>query len=178
MRQATQQSFQRGKDRILGGVCSGLAAGLHVDPLWVRLGFVLLAFLQGVGVLIYIVLWLVMPEQVDGQDATRSGFDSMSADLRRIGGEFRGTFGGSPRSQAATGSSPATSEADPASTSHPSSPAAPAGRQSIVLGVILVVLGLIILGANTGLVQWSIIWPAVLIVLGVLLLARTIQRRG
>ena len=178
MRQATQQSFQRGNDRILGGVCSGLAAGLHVDPLWVRLGFVLLAFLQGVGLLIYIVLWLVMPEQVDGQDATRSGFDSMSADLRRIGGEFRGTFGGSTQTQAAAGNSPATSGEVTPSEPSPSSPAAPAGRQSIVLGVVLVVVGLVILGANTGLVQWSIIWPAVLIVLGVLLLARTIQRRG
>lgn len=181
MRQATQQSFQRGKDRILGGVCSGLAAGFHIDPLWVRLGFVLLAFLQGVGLLIYIVLWLVMPEQVEGQEGTRSGFDSMSADIRRIGAEFRGTFGGSTSSKTETGSSSSTtttSETSASPTAPLSSPAAPAGRQSIVLGAILVVVGVIILGANTGLVQWSIIWPAVLIVLGALLLARTIQRRG
>src|SRR5215472_13775987 len=178
MRQATQQSFQRGKDRILGGVCSGLAAGLHVDPLWVRLGFVLLAFLQGVGVLIYIVLWLVMPEQVAGQDGTRSGFDSMSADLRRIGGELRGTFGGASTSPASPAPD-ANTTTDAKTTSPPAStPVAPTGRQSVVLGVILVVVGLVILGANTGLVQWSIIWPAVLIVLGALLLARTIQRRG
>src|SRR5437879_7579449 len=95
--QATPQTFRRGKDRILGGVCSGLAEGLRIDPLWVRLGFVLLAFLQGVGLLIYIVLWLVMPEQVDGQDRMRSGFDSMSADLKRIGAELKGQFGGTPK---------------------------------------------------------------------------------
>src|SRR5215472_7581487 len=109
MRQATQQSFQRGKDRILGGVCSGLAAGLHVDPLWVRLGFVLLAFLQGVGLLIYIVLWLVMPEQVEGQQGTRSGFDSMTADLRRISGELRSQFGGAPSPPPASPPAPASS---------------------------------------------------------------------
>jgi phage shock protein C len=91
--QAAPQTFHRGKDRILGGVCSGLAEGLHIDPLWVRLGFVLLAFLQGVGLFIYIVLWLVMPEQAEGNDGTRSGFDSMSADLKRIGSELRGQFG-------------------------------------------------------------------------------------
>lgn len=170
MRQATQQSFQRGKDRILGGVCSGLAAGLRIDPLWVRLGFVVLAFLQGVGVLIYIVLWLVMPEPVEGQDGTRAGVDSMTADLKRIGAELRGQFGGSPKSapvEQATSDPPETVPA----------PATIDGRQSLALGVILVVVGLVLLGANTGLVQWSVIWPTLVIILGVLLLARTFDRR-
>src|SRR5229473_2947559 len=97
MQQQATQTFRRGKDRILGGVCSGLAEGLRIDPLWVRLGFVLLALLQGVGLLVYIVLWLVMPEQIEGQDRTRSGFDSMSADLKRMGAEVKTQFGGKPR---------------------------------------------------------------------------------
>jgi NhaP-type Na+/H+ or K+/H+ antiporter len=46
-----------------------------------------------------------------------------------------------------------------------------------VLGVVLVVVGLILLGANIGLIQWSVIWPTVLIILGVVLLARTLDRR-
>src|SRR6266566_9959951 len=170
--QATPQTFRRGKDRILGGVCSGLAEGLRIDPLWVRLGFVLLAFLQGVGLLIYIVLWLVMPEQVEGQGDTRSGFDSMGADLKRIGAELKSQFGGTPK--------PAPTQEQPA----PSEPTAPSssatrstGRTSIGLGVVLVAVGLILLGANMGLVQWSVIWPSVLIILGVLLLARTLDRR-
>lgn len=170
MQQATPQAFHRGKDRILGGVCSGLAAGFRIDPLWMRLGFVLLAFLQGVGLLIYIVLWLVMPEQVDGKEGTRSGFDSMTDDLKRIGAELRGLFGKAPM--------PAGSEQ---STSDPSftagSSAAPATRQSLALGVLLVVVGLILLAANAGLVQWSVIWPTVLILVGILLLARTLDRR-
>src|SRR5712692_5344774 len=176
MQQQATQTFRRGKDRIIGGVCSGLADGLRIDPLWVRLGFVLLTFLQGAGLLIYIVLWLVMPEQVDGQDRTRSGFDSMSADLKRIGAEVKAQFGGRPKpaptqEQAAPSETPATSSNAPAS--RPST-----GRTSIGLGVVLVAVGLILLGANTGLVQWSVIWPSVLIILGVLLLARTLDRRG
>ena len=172
MRQATQHTFQRGQDRILGGVCSGLAAGLRIDPLWIRLGFVLLAFLQGVGVLIYIVLWLVMPEPVEGQDGTRAGVDSMTADLKRIGSELRGQFGGSPHSAPAD---PAISD-PPATAPAPASPTT-TGRQSLALGVLLVVVGLVLLGANTGLVQWSVIWPTLIIMLGVLLLARTFDRR-
>lgn len=176
MRQATQQSFQRGNDRILGGVCSGLAAGLHIDPLWVRLGFVLLAFLQGVGLLIYIVLWLVMPEPVEGQEGTRSGFDSMSADLRRIGAEMRSQFGSSPRT--APPHEDASGVVTPSTSEKPAaSPTTPTGRQSLALGALLVVVGLVLLGANTGLVQWSVIWPTLIIMLGVLLLARTFDRR-
>lgn len=176
MSQAAPLSFHRGKDRILGGVCSGLAEGLHVDALWVRLGFVLLAFLQGVGLLFYILLWLVMPEHVEGQNVTRSGFDSMTADLRRIGSELRGQFGGS--------SHPTEKDSEPAGTSTTAttnppggSSSLPASRQTIALGVVLVVVGLILLGANTGLIQWSVIWPALLIILGVVLLARTLDRR-
>jgi phage shock protein C len=171
MNQVAPQIFRRGNDRILGGVCSGLAEGFHIDPLWVRLGFVLLAFLQGVGLLIYIVLWLVMPEQVEGQEGARSGFDSMTGDLRRIGAELRAQFGGRPRpSTTQEPTSPTTAPA-PASAS-----AAPAGRQSMALGIVLVVVGLILLGANTGFIQWSLIWPAVLIILGVVLLVRTLDR--
>ena len=48
-------------------------------------------------------------------------------------------------------------------------PAPPStARTSIGLGIVLVVIGLILLGANIGLVQWSVIWPSVLIILGVL----------
>ncbi|HEV2216315.1 MAG TPA: PspC domain-containing protein [Candidatus Dormibacteraeota bacterium] len=173
--QAAPQSFHRGKDRILGGVCSGLAEGLHIDALWVRLGFVLLAFLQGVGLLVYLVLWLVMPEKVEGQDGARSGFDSMTGDLKRIGGELRSQFGGSPK--AAAKDSPPPADAPAPGGAAPATSAVSTGRTSIVLGVVLVVVGLIVLGANTGLVQWSVIWPTVLIIIGVLLLARTLDGR-
>ena len=49
MQNVNDQRFYRSKNRILGGVCAGLAEGFHVDPLWVRVVFLLLVFLQGVG---------------------------------------------------------------------------------------------------------------------------------
>jgi hypothetical protein len=99
----------------------------------------LLAFLQGVGVFVYIVLRLVMPEKVEGQ-APRSGFDSMASDLRRVRRELEGQFGGliTPRS--------ATSDPTGAPTASGSRP-----RQSVLLGLVLTLLGAILLGANTGL---------------------------
>lgn len=47
----------------IAGVCGGLGEYLGVDPTLVRLAFILLALYGGHGVLLYIVLWLVMPQQ-------------------------------------------------------------------------------------------------------------------
>jgi hypothetical protein len=41
---------------------------------------------------------------------------------------------------------------------------------------VLVLLGAILLGANTGLFSWDVVWPAALIVIGLALLVRTFQR--
>lgn len=167
MQAGQQQAFYRGSDRIVGGVCSGLAAGFNIDPIWVRIAFVLLAFLQGIGLFIYIVLWLVMPEKVEGEAAAHSGFDSMASDLRRVGRDLQGQFGGLVGSRTAATSEPASAPAPSASRPH----------QSLALGLVLVLLGAILLGANTGLFGWNVVWPGALIVIGLVLLFRTFQRR-
>ena len=48
-------------DRVVAGVASGLAAHMEVDPVWIRLAFVVLTFIGGLGILLYIVGWVVMP---------------------------------------------------------------------------------------------------------------------
>ena len=50
-------------DRMVSGVCGGLAEEFGLPPAVVRLGFVLLTlFSFGTGLLLYLVLWVVMPE--------------------------------------------------------------------------------------------------------------------
>jgi phage shock protein C len=49
-------------DKKIAGVCGGLAEYLGWDATLVRLLWVVLTLLGGSGVLIYIVLWIVMPE--------------------------------------------------------------------------------------------------------------------
>ncbi len=49
-------------DKKVAGVCGGIAEYFHVDATVIRLLFVLATLLGGPGVLIYIVLWIVMPE--------------------------------------------------------------------------------------------------------------------
>lgn len=59
------RSFQRDQKRkILGGVCAGLGNYFRVDPLWIRLIFVIFTF-SGVSIIAYIVMWIVVPGTYD-----------------------------------------------------------------------------------------------------------------
>ena len=48
-------------DKMIAGVCGGIAAYLGIDSVIVRLLCALLALASGVGVFIYVVLWIIMP---------------------------------------------------------------------------------------------------------------------
>jgi len=48
-------------DRKIAGVCGGLGEWLDVDPVFLRVAFVLLALVGGLGVAVYVVLWLFLP---------------------------------------------------------------------------------------------------------------------
>ncbi len=49
------------KRKILGGVCAGLGYYFNVDPVWIRLLFVLLTFAWGVILIAYIIMWIAIP---------------------------------------------------------------------------------------------------------------------
>jgi phage shock protein C len=180
------QTFYRGSDRILGGVCSGLAEGFHTEVLWVRVAFVVLAFLQGVGVLLYIVLWVLMPERAGYQPLGQNVFESMSNDVKRALADLRAQFSGARRATESTSdptpppASPATSASGQAEPSAPSPAVGPQSAMhnpSFIFGAFLIVLGIAFLAANSGIVTWGVIWPAALVVLGIGLLVRNKQTR-
>ncbi|HPH98833.1 MAG TPA: PspC domain-containing protein [Chitinophagaceae bacterium] len=54
--------YRNADDKILGGVCSGLGATLGVDKVWIRLAFACSILLLGTGALLYIILWIIIPE--------------------------------------------------------------------------------------------------------------------
>ncbi len=55
--------YRNDTDKLLGGVCSGIANYLRVDPTIVRLVFALMVFGAGTGVLLYILLWIILPSK-------------------------------------------------------------------------------------------------------------------
>jgi phage shock protein C len=66
-----QRLMRSRDDRVIGGVAGGLGAYLGIDPVIVRLVFVVLALAGGGGILAYVVAWLVIPEAPeDGMPVT------------------------------------------------------------------------------------------------------------
>ncbi len=55
--------YRETKDRVLGGVAAGLARYLEIDVTWVRILFILVTIFGGSGFLVYLVLWIAIPEK-------------------------------------------------------------------------------------------------------------------
>lgn len=78
---ANRRRLSRAQDgRVVAGVARGLARSLGVDPVIVRIGFVVLSFAGGVGIVLYGALWLLLP----AQDAPPGDDRSSEPDARRV----------------------------------------------------------------------------------------------
>lgn len=54
--------------RVIGGVCGGLGEYFNIDPALWRVAFVVLAFINGLGIIAYLAMWLVFPRQVPQEE--------------------------------------------------------------------------------------------------------------
>lgn len=149
-------------DRKFAGVAGGLGEYFIMDPLLIRLAFVVLALAGGGGFLIYVILWIVTPE---------SPYRIMPS-----------------MDQPATDPQPAATEpsANTEATSAPATPpAAPApaqsrerGKGSLVGGLVLITLGVLFLADQLiPQVNFGDLWPVILIVIGIGLLINAITGR-
>lgn len=66
---ATKRLFRDPSDKVIGGVASGLSAYFGIDdPVWLRIAFVVLFFTTGVGLLAYIIMWIIVPKAKTASD--------------------------------------------------------------------------------------------------------------
>lgn len=65
---SSRRLFRNPNDRVIGGVCSGVANYFDIDPLIVRLVFAILFFTAGVGLLAYILAWIIIPAAKTPED--------------------------------------------------------------------------------------------------------------
>jgi phage shock protein C len=156
--------FERSvRNKVVAGVCGGIAEYLQVDATLVRVFWVIATLMTaGLGFLAYIVLVVLMP--LPGQPT--------------------------PFVQGAAANPPASGATDPTNPTNPeqttviSSPVAPSDpeateRRRATFGYFLVALGVVFFLANLGAfhnVRWDYIWPLVFIAAGAWLLAGRIRR--
>ncbi|GAC56154.1 hypothetical protein GOHSU_04_00230 [Gordonia hirsuta DSM 44140 = NBRC 16056] len=59
---STRKLRRSRQDRMIAGICGGLAEYFGVDATWVRIAFVVSILLPGPQVLLYLLLWLIIPQ--------------------------------------------------------------------------------------------------------------------
>ena len=145
-------------DKVLGGVCGGLGEYMGIDPLILRVAFVILAMMNGVGLTLYVLMWVFMPraeaEHTGREEVVRQNVAEIRDRARELGAEARDAFGGGW------------------SDSNQSN------QWMLIGGGVLVVVGLLILLQNFGLL-WSFVklWPLVLIAIGAMMLLNNLRDR-
>ncbi len=88
------QRLLRSRERLVAGVAGGLARYFGVDPIIVRLVFAVLGLINGIGVVLYLVLWLLMPNEDAAEQSNNLevAFAEMRALVERLIGEVRNLF--------------------------------------------------------------------------------------
>ena len=169
----TNHLFRSRTDRMCAGVCGGLGQYFGVDATLVRLFFVIATILTGgLVILVYLVMWIVVPELPFGMsEGSGTEASGMAGGMGAESGES--SFG--------TGTPPQTGFAGGFTGSKfsgsPSYDQVHHRRQWI--GWALVALGALVLMANLHLLSWlnlHVTWPIFLILAGLLLLLRQRSR--
>jgi phage shock protein C len=201
-------------ESMVAGVCGGLAEYFSIDPVIVRLIFVLVTLTSGLGVPVYILLWIIMPKgsQAQSQQSFEQGVKQFGQEASRLGQEFgegaarlgrEVLVGRQGQSQARSGGAVST-QAPPVSPEHrfdpftgqPLDPAGSSTGQTVsltpppadlpaqygqpasrrarswnTLGIILIGIGALVFLEQFG-IDMSLIFPALLIMAGVILIRR------
>ena len=73
-----QQLYRSRTHKVLGGVCGGLGEYFGLDPVLVRILTVLMFMLPGVGILAYIIAWIIIPERPYDMELTEDATQTSS----------------------------------------------------------------------------------------------------
>jgi len=167
-------------DRMIGGVAGGLADYLGVDPSLVRIGWVLLFLAGGIGLLLYIVMWIVVPEE---SDLSPEEFAAASAGgaAGAPGAAAPGTTGG-PAGAPVDWRTQRAAERDARRAAKRARRAAnPAEGRTVglVVGGFLVLVGIaFLLREFIPAINFDLFWPILLVLLGVVVLVAAFRPGG
>jgi phage shock protein C len=147
-------------EKIVAGVCGGLGEYFGVDPVIVRLIFVVLVLTTGVAIIAYPVLWAITPQAPAGPRLTGSSAPQIGAQP--------GAVNTGQTISLRVDEAPTTQYAPPP----PPVPVAPGGeRWRSGLGIGLIGLGIVVLASQLGF-HMAFLWPIAIIALGVWVLRK------
>ena len=87
----TQRLMRSRNERMIAGVAGGIAQYMGIDPVIVRLAMIALVF-TGVGILLYPILWVIMPQEGSNTAVPGQAFDEMRREASRVEREVFSAF--------------------------------------------------------------------------------------
>ena len=151
--------YRSKKDCVIGGVCGGIAEYFDIDPTLVRLLAILIFFFGGSGIIVYIIGWIIIPQNPNGNTEDNS--------------ENKGEIKGKIKKE--------TDKANKKVEENLSEKVAKGKSEknrNIILGVILIIAGLIFTGSTffpwIAWIAWGTFWPVIIIVLGLVIVIRAV----
>ena len=154
--------YRSRSDRMICGVCGGLAKYFDIDPTIVRIIAVLLVFANGLGILAYIIMAIVVSREGSKVATPKEAVEENVEDLK----ETAGKLGREIRS-ALTEEEVESEAVDKVR------------RRRGIVGIILVVLGILLLMGSFNLFwwfHWGNLWPLILVAVGLLIIFSTRRR--
>jgi phage shock protein PspC (stress-responsive transcriptional regulator) len=150
--------YRSAKSKVFGGVAGGIAEYFDIDPIIIRLLFVIIAFAGGGGAIVYLILWIALPlEPITPYTMNMGSSEPFNA--------------GNPDDQS-------TSEFGTGTSNPFNIPVKPENRNSLIGGVVLISIGIIFF-ANRFIpnINFHNLWPLVLVVIGGVLIATSLAER-
>ena len=147
-------------DRVVWGVCGGLAKYFDIDPIIIRIIALLSVIFNGAGIVAYIILAIVIPSEksrtTDPKETVKENVEEIKTAAESFGEEMKETFKASSASSLPE-----------------------ARRRRVWFGFLLILIGAAVVLANFDIFwwfQWKYLWPAVIILIGVLIIFGTRRR--
>jgi phage shock protein PspC (stress-responsive transcriptional regulator) len=168
-------------DRKIGGVAAGTAAYFDIDPSISRVLWLLLAiFTGGAFLIVYLVMWAVVPDEPWEPGAVGAATATASLTAPEAGGDrATGTDEQAADQADEPAGSPATAPADASSTWSKSVEVSGGPGPHVIFGVILILIGGWFLAQQfLPWLNFGMLWPIGLVVVGVIILAAALRRGG
>lgn len=143
--------YRSKKDKIIAGVCGGLGEYFDIDSTIIRLIFIILFFINGIGLIAYLFLWIATPLEplkVGGEDVDfKERVEKTIEEAKEIMEETKKSLKEGKK------------------------------KPAFYLGIALIVLGILLFFSNIGIITGKILWPLLLIIVGFYILIAASKRR-
>ncbi|MFP4660607.1 MAG: PspC domain-containing protein [Halanaerobiales bacterium] len=177
---ADKKIYRSRKDRMLGGVCGGLAEYFNIDSTIVRLAAVLLLFAEGIGLVLYIVAWIVVPEKSRFRDNNHEDTYNSTSRTIDVEGYSSETEGSDEEEKIGNKKKIKLDHDDKEKTSNKGATISDSENRNdkgqMIIGIILVSLGSIFLIDRAfPFFRWHFFWPLILVGFGIVLLLKGVN---